>query len=172
MAKRFHIKVLLLAVFFILFAFIQVGIAGDVDIIGKWIINKDTSPIDDSPIAVLALPAEKNSSNDQIMLFIRYRDAKTEIFIDWHDYIGYEGLFKVITRFDKEEAEARNWTISTDKIATFYKGKDINLIKKMLKSDKLFARVIHYDNQTTDAFFDLRHLSEAIDKVNDTCHWK
>ena len=172
MAKHSSIKVFSLTVFFILFAFIQVGVADDIGTVGKWLIEKDTSPIDDSPIAILALPAGENSSNNRIMLFIRYKNAKTEVFINWHDYIGYEGLFNVITRFDKEKAETRNWSISSNKIATFYKGNDINLIKKMMKADKLFARVIHYDNQTTDAFFDLRHLSEAIDKVNDTCHWK
>lgn len=142
--------------------------------LGKWEIDKSLSPIDDSPIVVLRLPSDESTANPfkTSFLIIRCRGNKTEVYIAWGEYIGSRGKFQVITRFDKEKAEKRTWDISSEGKATFYSGKHINLIRKMMKHEKLFAQVQRFNGTTTEAMFDLTGLSEAIQPICEACHWQ
>lgn len=138
----------------------------------KWNIDKDISPIDDSPIVTLMLPSDQSSASRGVsFLCIRYKNNETNVFIAWNEYIGSDDGCAVITRFDKEKPEKRTWGISTSGTGSFYQGKEIDFIRKILKHKKLFARVTHYNQETTSATFDITGLSNVIKPICELEGW-
>ncbi|EPY8411906.1 type VI secretion system-associated protein TagO [Klebsiella aerogenes] len=143
---------------------------------GKWLTHITTSPVDDSKNVVLMLP-----SNDSIRtpygetvtptIFVACREKKTEVFINWDVYLGLEET-SMLYRFDKQKAVERGWSISTDTKAVFYRGRDIDFVKAMMKADKMFARITPYNESPVSVTFDLSGLNSAVKPLQQACGWK
>ena len=138
----------------------------------KWTIDKNISPIDDSPIIILTLSSDESTSPRGFsFLCIRYQDEVTEVFISWDEFIDSDDRHVILIRFDKEDHEKMLWNASANGTASFYHGNSIDFIKKIAKHDKLFARVTHYNGETTSAIFDIKGLSDVIKPICEVGGW-
>lgn len=143
---------------------------------GKWQTSVTTSPVDDSKNVILSL-----SSNDYIRtpygesvtptIYVACREKKTEVFINWDVYLGLEQT-SMLYRLDKQKAVEKNWSISTDTKAVFYRGSDIDFIRALAKADKMYTKITPYNETPVSATFDLTGLSEAMKPLQKACGWK
>lgn len=140
--------------------------------VGKWNVNVDRNPLDDSKTVVLVLEADEGKSRwgQPVGLVLRCKSNKTEVFIVWNDYLGSKAF--VTTRIGSEQAKKQEWSLSTNSKATFYSGNDITFIRKLLAADKFVAQVTPYNESPITAVFDVRGLSEAIKPLQDACGWE
>lgn len=121
-----------------------------------------TDPLTDATTVVLALVDDARKA----MLLLRCAKKKTQVFINWNDYLGSEAI--VTRRLGDEKATRTEWGLSTDKKATFYPGKDSDLIKKLMASDRFVAQVTPYNENPVTAVFSVAGLSEAAQPLLET----
>ena len=146
-------------------------VSSDVDDAGKWIVKVEQNPIDDSRTVVLALQADSGESSwgKPIVIVLRCQSGKTELYINWNDYLGSEA--EVLCRVGKAKAETRKWSLSTDSQATFYPGAAVSFIRRLLLVNQLVCQVTPYGEGPTTAVFDLKGLGNAIAPLKETCGW-
>ncbi|OHB72424.1 MAG: hypothetical protein A2W23_07650 [Planctomycetes bacterium RBG_16_43_13] len=142
---------------------------------GKWRISTETSPIDDSKNVYLALSAEESIKamlgTSLPVLFLRCKENKTEVYIAWGVYLGLEETTMLI-RFDSKKATTSTWNISTDNMATFYRGSVIAFIRSIVGYKQLLVQVTPYGESPVMVTFDLAGLEEAVKQLQETCNWK
>jgi len=137
---------------------------------GKWHVSIDVNPIDDSKSVTLSLNADsgQNKWKKGISLIARCRSNTTEMYINWQDYLGGEA--RVLTRVGDSKALTSEWSLSTDKKATFRRA-PITFLKKMLAANKLIAQVTPYNDNPITVVFDTSGLQNAIKPLRSTCGW-
>jgi len=141
---------------------------------GKWIVREDKSAIDDTINVYLSIssnkPIRSGYNTVRPTLYVRCAENKTNIFLTWNLYLGIDET-TMLTRFDKQKANTRSWSISTDNKAVFIRGSDINFAKQLMKHDKLLTQITPYSESPVMATFDIRGLSEAIKPLRKACRW-
>ncbi|MCX2499494.1 type VI secretion system-associated protein TagO [Plesiomonas shigelloides] len=137
---------------------------------GKWDVDINVNPIDDSKTVTIVLDAEsgKNKWGDAVYLVARCKSNSTDLYIGWNDYLGHET--SVLTRIGDNKAVTQRWALSTDKKATF-SPKAVSFLKEMLKSQKLIAQVTPYNESPVTAIFNTTGLENAIKPLRETCGW-
>lgn len=137
---------------------------------GKWLVSSKVNPIDDSKTVTLMLEATTGASKwkDKVYFVARCQSNKTEVYIGWNDYLGSESY--VLTRIGSNKATTSQWTLSTDKKATFHR-KPISFLKQMSESDKLLAQITPYNENPVTAVFDIKGASNALEPLRKTCSW-
>lgn len=140
---------------------------------GQWSVQETKNPVDDSKTVALYLKATggKSKSGEDIALIIRCLSNKTELYINWQDYLGMDQT-TVTTRIGTDPAQKFSWGISTDYKSTFYSGSPISFIKALMKADKLIAQLTPYGESPVIATFDISGLTEAIKPLQSNCGWK
>ena len=139
---------------------------------GKWLTQEGVNPLDDSRRVTLALDSDEGRSSmlrKPIRLFLRCQSNKTELYINWEDYLGSEA--SVTTRVGSGTAETGKWNLSTDSQATFYPDSHITFIKQLLETDRFVAQVTPYNESPVTAVFDLTGITEVIKPLRETCGW-
>lgn len=147
---------------------------------GKWIINRDKNPVDDSERVVIALVADSGAGvyGDSVGFFARCQSNKTEVYINWNSYVGddsgdvYSEWKYVTTRIGDKEAKTRRWSVSTDKKATFARGNVIRLLRAMAGANKFLAQLTPYDESPITAVFDTTGMGNALKPLAAACGWK
>lgn len=144
--------------------------------VGKWHTSITTSPIDDSKNVILSLESDdyiRTPFGEAVTptLFIACREKKTEVFLSWDVYLGLEQT-SMLYRLDKQKAVERNWLVSTDTKAVFYKGNDIDFIRKLANSNKMYTKITPYNESPVSATFNLNGLSNALKPLQAACNWK
>lgn len=142
----------------------------DVTDVGNWMILDEINPIDDSRTVTLILEATSGKSkwNKNIFLAARCKSNTTNFYIGWNDYLGSEAY--VLTRIGNKKAVTSEWSLSTDKKATFH-TKPIHFLKNMSKADKLIAQITPYNESPVTATFDTSGLNNALKPLRETCNW-
>jgi type VI secretion system protein VasI len=142
--------------------------------IGKWNLQEDKSPIDDTVNVYLSIisnePVSSGYNTVKPSLFIRCSEGKTNVFLNWGLYLGLDET-KMLTRFDKEKAETSSWSISTDNKAIFFQGKDIEFAKKLMQHETLLTQITPYGQSPVMATFEISGLKEAIIPLREACKW-
>lgn len=145
--------------------------------VGKWTVNQDKNPLDDSQTVTLALQATDGQSKfgSDVMLLARCKSNKTNVFIVWGDYLGTDGdsgnnRKEVTVRVGESKASLQRWDVSTDNEATFSPD-PINLLKAMVQSNQLVAQVTPYDAAPNTALFDTTGLGNALKPLMKVCGW-
>jgi type VI secretion system protein VasI len=146
---------------------------------GKWVVSKDTNPIDDSERVILALEADAGSGSfgQGITLVARCQSGMTEVFVQWHDYLGsdsgdiYSDWKRVTVRIGSDKATSEKWGVSTDGTATFAPKWAGELLRKMAATDKLILQTTPYSSKPITAVFDTRGLANAITPLTQACGW-
>lgn len=97
--------------------------------LSSWNVHETRNPLDDSPTVVLTLDAVRGSSRlgRSPSLILRCRSNKTDVYINWNDYLGSDET-DVVTRIGRSPAQTHRWSLSTDNNATFYPGNAIGFI--------------------------------------------
>lgn len=142
------------------------------DGVGKWLVRDTRNPIDDTRTVSLTLFSDSGQSkwNKKVTLHVRCQSNKTELYIDWSDYLGRDGT-PVTWRVGSAKARTRSWGNSTDNQATFYPGSPIGLIKEMMGGESFVAQTTPYNENPVTAMFDTRGLAKAIAPLRETCNW-
>lgn len=137
---------------------------------GKWSVDVETNPIDDSKTVTLLLKADEGSNRwgKPVILIARCKSNSTDLFIAWNDYLGREA--DVLSRVGEAKAHTRRWSMSTDSKATFH-PQPIAFLKSMMEADTLVAQVTPYNENPVTAIFDTAGLQEAIKPLRETCNW-
>jgi type VI secretion system protein VasI len=146
--------------------------------VGKWQINRDKNPIDDSERVVAALAADSGQSRFEgpVTLIARCQSKKTELYISWGEYLGNDGDIystykKVTIRIGQRPATTQNWPVSTDSKATFAPDWAGSLLKAMAASDKFVAQVTPYNESPITAIFDTTGMQKALSPLASVCGW-
>jgi hypothetical protein len=139
---------------------------------GNWTVNESVNPLDDSPIVTLVGQATEGRSRfgDAPSLVLRCRGNRTEVYINWGEYLGSSGV-TVSYRIGDDQLQRRRWSLSTDNRATFYPGSDIQLIRSLAGVDRFVANVTPYGESPVTAVFDLTGLEEHLPKLQSACNW-
>ncbi|MDR7117532.1 type VI secretion system-associated protein TagO [Caulobacter sp. BE254] len=147
---------------------------------GAWTTSEDVNPVDDSKTHFASLIAEEGaaSGGEPITLTIRCQSNKTELYVNWNDYLGddshdvYNDWKQVIVRVGTAEATTQRWGISTDSNATFAPGSPVALIQKMGKADRLVLQTTPYNENPVTAVFKLNGMDIATKQLGESCSWK
>ena len=137
---------------------------------GKWKVDVEVNPIDDSKMVTMVLSADSGKSGwgKTINLIARCQSGKTELYINWQDYLGSKSY--VLTRVGKKDAVTRRWNLSTDSKATFHPN-SILFLKEMLTSSKLVAQTTPYNDNPVTAIFDTSGMENAVKPLREICNW-
>ena len=138
--------------------------------VGDWIVTEQVNPIDDSKTVTLILYASTGESRwgKKIPFVARCKSNQTEAYINWNDYLGGEA--RVLTRVGSNKASTQNWSLSTDKQASFA-PQPIDLLKEMAAADRFLAQVTPYNENPVTAIFQTAGLAKALKPLRETCDW-
>jgi Type VI secretion system VasI, EvfG, VC_A0118 len=139
---------------------------------GKWVIDVEKNPIDDSKTIVAILDAKSGISNfgRPVSLLLRCQSKTTDAFINWGSYLGDDSP-EVLIRIGDAEATTERWNSSTDKTATFYPGDAIEFVKKLEINKKFVAQITPYMESPITAVFDLNGIEKVTKTLKETCVW-
>jgi type VI secretion system protein VasI len=105
-----------------------------------------------------------------VLLVLRCSSHTTDVYIDWHSYLGDEA--NVTSRVGSSESETKAWTASTDKTATFYPEDAAQFIREQLiPAGRFVAQVAPYNESPITAVFDLAGLDTAAKPLRKACEW-
>jgi len=137
---------------------------------GQWQVKTQINPVDDSNTVTLYLESESGEGilDDTVSLNVRCQSNKTDLYINWHSFLGNEA--KVLTRIGNAKAETSLWDISPDKKGSFRKV-PIGFLKEMMKALRFVAQITPYNENPITAVFDTTGLSSAIEPLRETCSW-
>ena len=137
---------------------------------GKWSVDIETNPIDDSKTVTLILKADEGNSRwgRPVVMIARCKSNTTDLYIAWNDYLGSEA--DVLSRVGDTKAQTRRWSMSTDSKATFH-PQPIAFLKSMMEANTLVAQVTPYNESPVTAIFDTTGLADAIKPLRETCNW-
>jgi len=142
----------------------------------EWDVQEKQSPIDDSPVVSMVLPANEPFKD----LFGRDQWGNLVIgCIDHETSIGFwaggemiNEKQDVIIRFDKTPAKTYVLNKSADYKLVGYRGKEaIPLIRKIAASKSVFARLMLESGNQADMTFDVSGLPALLPKVRAACEW-
>ena len=91
------------------------------------------------------LPAETSSTYDQVVLFIRYQNGSTNLFVAWDEYLS-------------------------DNTAVFCRS-PLSFIQKIAEHGRLVMRITPYSEGPKTAVFDIRGLKDEVMPYNDDLEW-
>ena len=127
-------------------------------------------PFDDVNTVYFSLSADKTrSSNENVSLVIRAKPDETEVYIRWDNYLGSEAY--VTSRIDDGAVDEREWSISTDKEATFYPGDTVELIHAFINAEKYVVKITPYNESPVTAYFNLSGFSRKAEKYREYLNW-
>lgn len=137
---------------------------------GKWSIQTETNPVDDSKTVFIYLKADsgKGKYGDDILFVARCKSNKTEAYINWESYLGRETT--VLTRIGDSKANSETWSISSDNKSSFKKN-PIAFLKSMLEAKKLVAQTTPYNENPITAIFNISGIANAIKPLREECKW-
>ena len=145
---------------------------------GDWITDRTTNALDDSPTVTAVLDAAQGVGglldSDPIQVIARCQSNETEVYINWHDFLGDDTPTDeqkwVTYRFPPADATVELWGISTDNVATFV-AQPIPFLRTLVASDQLILQTTPYGESPSMATFELIGARAAIDPIAETCNW-
>jgi len=146
---------------------------------GAWRLRTSDNPLDDTKIVTVSLASKPGASRngDPILFVGRCKSNKTEVFVDWGEYLGddsrdvYAAWKNVTIRIGKAPARDERWGISTDRKATFAPNWPGKLLKDLLDQDRLVLQTTPYGENPTTAIFDVSGLRNVLGELAQTCGW-
>lgn len=139
---------------------------------GNWEVDVAPNPLDDTKQVSVALEAESgaNQYGKKPVFLARCRSNETEVYVVWEAYLGLDAI-PVTIRIGDELATKERWSLSTDHEATFAPGWPGNLLKEMIRSDRLVMQVTPYGASPITAIFNTKGLDVAMRELAETCGW-
>lgn len=142
---------------------------------GGWEVEEETSKVDDSKSVFLLLASDEKVKGmfgleKHPILILRCIENKTAVVLLLDTHLGMRDP-GIIMRLDKEKPIKKPWNILTT-----YKGllhpQPIKLIRDLLKSEKMFVRVVPSSGGAMDMEFSLAGLENVIKPLQKSCGWE
>ena len=140
---------------------------------GYWYIYESLDPIDDSvTITAMVLANGERSFGAVPMLAVRCAKDRTEVFVDWTDYLGSDHNGRVVVRWDDGAPVTQRWSGSSDHRATFAR-QPISFVRSLMAHDRLVVRTTPYDEAPTTLVFDLTNEQKlnTLWRIAEACNW-
>jgi len=145
--------------------------------LSPWHVNTSISSIDDSRSVYLytdALNTTRGTIGQEVRprLWLRCLENTTAFLVDWEVFLNTEGI-PVTYRVDKEAAQTRTWSVSTDhkSVGLWYGGSSIPFINRLIGKETLLVRVTPYGENPVTATFNIQGLEEKIGPLREACNW-
>lgn len=114
---------------------------------------------------------EKEYNNDIIDINVRCKNNKTELYIDWNEYLLGDNSDRIKIELKLDDVVKNElWGLSTNNKATFSPN-GWKLAKELMNHKTLLVRYTDRDHSRKTAEFDLSNYSESIQNVGKQCHW-
>ena len=110
-------------------------------------------------------------------LYVRCRDNKTDVFINWENYLdGNSGDFQdnrhvVTLRIGDGDPFTVRANVSTDNEATFFPSPIPSILRPAANADTLAARTTPYNESPQTAVFNVTGIRAALSDVSAACNW-
>jgi type VI secretion system protein VasI len=143
---------------------------------GKWTIQTETSPIDDSTSVFISLEGNQSLSawpgkSVKPTLVARCLEGHKRVYVvTGMTDAGDET--RVRYRLDKEKAVSGTWSNSKDQSAVFFPGQDISFLKQLMVHSILYFEITPFESNPTASEFDLSGLEQASKPLQDACKWQ
>jgi len=134
----------------------------------KWEVSVQSDPMDDSKKIFFMLPAETSTAYDNVVLFIRYQNGSTDLFVAWDEYLSDNTRMTI--RFGDNDPYTENWSESSDNTAVFCRS-PLTFIQKIAEHDRLVMWITPYSEGPKTAVFDIRGLKDEVMPYNDDLEW-
>lgn len=136
----------------------------------RWHVSTERNPIDDTPTISLSLVATTGRSTfgRPVVLVVRCLSRELSVFIDWQSFLG-EDETQVLARLGSDSASTETWGNSTDNTATFYQGDAVDLLRRLLATNRFVAQVTPYDESPITAVFNVSGLRAAASGIPVAC---
>ena len=124
--------------------------------VGAWKVSEKINPLDDTRTINLILEASsgQTSMGRTPTLVLRCQSGEVNVYVVWADYLGSEAV--VTWRVGGTAAQSRQWSLSTDSMATFYPGDARRFtVDELLPATQFVAQVTPYNESPVTAVFDL-----------------
>lgn len=150
------------------------------DDMGKWAIETEQSPLDDSTGVFLWLESEEDlpgpyGQSGPFLFHLRcFEDTTSAIFyFNDHFMSSIQNSGRVEYRIDQGEPQTVNMVESTDNEALgLWRGRQaIPWIESLIGAERLIIRATPFNGGTYTATFDIRGLDAAIVPLRETCGW-
>lgn len=142
---------------------------------GKWQVDIDTNPIDDSKTVFASTVADegKGTYGERITLNLRCQSGSVEAYIFWNAYIADEEA-QVTYRIGTKEAILGAWYTSTDNQATFFGLQQANVVKFIgelatAENGRFVAQITPYNESPITAVFNTTGLAEILPQLYEPC---
>ncbi len=137
---------------------------------GKWILQVDQNPIDDTKTTVAILNADsgKSKQGNTVSLILRCMSNKLESYITWNDYLGSDRT-EVTIRIGTNTATTSFWALSSDNTSSFYPGDVSEFFSQLSSANNFIAQVTPYNENPTTAIFDTTGAGKVIRPILQTC---
>lgn len=146
---------------------------------GKWTVNRDSNPIDDTATVVARLVADEGRSQygRAVTFTARCKSDKTEAYLNWNTYVGddsssvYEDWKYVTVRLGDKPSKEQRWGVSTDNEGTFAPDWAGTLLKEMVQEERMVVQMTPYGANPITAIFDIRGLEGPLREISEECGW-
>jgi hypothetical protein len=138
----------------------------------SWTYKEFIDPIDDSKKIVFSKYSEDTvDGTEKAILFIRYVNGKTDVFISWGKPLksSPEDSVPVTIRFDKEAAFQEIWDIGNSYESTFAVSPD-DFVQKLFSKSTMAVRTTSKKGTLT-VIFDITGFKQLAEKYNSQLNW-
>ncbi len=120
----------------------------------------------DGSIVKRIITYSTNNIRPKAHLAIRCRERNLELIINWGSQVKDRPI--VTTTIDNRQKETKQWSISTNKNATFsYNPKEI--LKKMINRQKFAASTQRKNGSQVTAVFDIKDIGREVFDIRREC---
>lgn len=144
----------------------------------EWRFSTATSQMDDSKAVSASVDSSESvpgrlGRSVHPELIVRCLEHKTEVLIDWKQFLttgGIENETTVQSRIDSEKAMTLMWGISSNNEATFARGA-VSVARRLAKAKRFIARTTPYGENPIEISFDLTGLEPLLPRIAAACGW-
>lgn len=141
---------------------------------GKWRIESERSPLDDSENVFLHLEADNSNrvrpeGTPQPRLSFRCKEGRTDGYVQVEDFLEMESL-TVQTRLDQDKAQSSIWAVGADHHAVFVPN-SMEFIRQLEGRETMLVQLALTGEDPLLIAFDIRGLPEALKPLKQACKW-
>jgi type VI secretion system protein VasI len=141
----------------------------------KWKVHSKVEKLDGTTTVTLALDSSETvkpqyGRPEAATIIVRCLNNKTELYIDWPEFLGVSRGIEVRWRADNMPISTEAWSPSTDGKAAFAPN-PVAFLKKLVDRSELLLSVAPFGKVATTLTFPIAGLEEALRPLRAACKW-
>ncbi len=141
----------------------------------KWKVHSKVEKLDGTTTVTLALDSSDTvkpqyGRAEAATIIVRCLNNKTELYIDWPEFLGVSRGIEVRWRADNMPITTEAWSPSTDGKAAFAPN-PVAFLKKLADRSELLLSVTPFGKVATTLTFPVAGLEEALKPLRAACKW-